>query len=67
MPLPLVAADISRYAGVEVEVAPSLRDREFSGTFVIGDGEAALRDLSRLMGLSVAQHSGRYRLDERHR
>lgn len=52
-PLPLVAADLSRYAGVSVTVAQGLRDREFSGTLVIGDGEAAVRDLSQLMGIGL--------------
>jgi transmembrane sensor len=66
-PLSLVATDVSRYAGIEVEVAPSLRDREFSGTFVIGNGEAALRDLSQLMGLDLAGGRGRYRLVDRGR
>ena len=67
-PLALVAADLSRYAGVKVNVADALRNRQFSGTLVIGNGEAALRDLSRLMGveLSLAAH-GAYRLDERSR
>jgi transmembrane sensor len=67
IPLSLVAADIRRYAGVKVEVASSLRDREFSGTFVIGNGETALRDLSQLMGLELARSRSGYRLVERHR
>ncbi|MDR2856989.1 MAG: FecR domain-containing protein [Novosphingobium sp.] len=62
--LSLVAADISRYAGVRVEVAPSLRHREFSGTLVTGNGEVALRDLSQLMGLELAGGRGSYRLRE---
>ncbi|MGD9472585.1 MAG: FecR family protein [Novosphingobium sp.] len=52
-PLALVAADISRYAGVKVTVAQSLRNRQFSGTLVIGNGEAALRDLTQLMGIGL--------------
>ena len=66
-PLSLVATDISRYAGVRVEVAPSLRDRGFSGTLVINNGEAALRDLSQLMGLELAGNRGNYSLVDKHR
>lgn len=65
VPLALVAADLSRYAGVRVTVAAPLRDRQFSGTLVIGDGEAALRDLSSLMQLELGGGAGAYRLGER--
>jgi transmembrane sensor len=66
-PLSLVAADLSRYAGISVDVAPALRDREFSGTFVIGNGETGLRDLAQLMGLELSNRHGGYVLDERRR
>ena len=66
-PLPLVAADLSRYAGVKVTVADALRNRQFSGTLVIGNGEAALRDLSQLMDIELGRAAGGYRLDERSR
>ncbi|HWT42889.1 MAG TPA: FecR domain-containing protein [Sphingopyxis sp.] len=62
-PLTLVAADLSRYAGVKVDVAQGVAARQFSGTLVIGDGQAALRDLSRLMGLRLDRSADGYRLD----
>jgi transmembrane sensor len=64
-PLALVAADLSRYAGVEVTVVPGLRDRRFSGTLVIGNGEAALRDLSQVMGVELRRGPSGLVLDER--
>ncbi|MBK6412702.1 hypothetical protein [Sphingopyxis sp.] len=59
----LVAADLSRYAGVKVVVADTVAARQFSGTLVIGDGQAALRDLSRLMGLRLDRRDDGYRLE----
>jgi len=64
-PLALVAADLSRYAGVTVTVAQGLRNRQFSGTLVIGDGEAAVRDLSQLMGIDLRRDPSGIVLDER--
>ncbi|KPL66789.1 hypothetical protein SZ64_00920 [Erythrobacter sp. SG61-1L] len=66
-PMPLVAADLSRYAGVKVSVAKSLRGRRFTGTLVIRDGEAALRDLSQLMDLELGRSGDGYRLQPRTR
>jgi len=65
VPLPLVAADLGRYAGLSVTVPDSLSNRRFSGTLVIGDGEAAVRDLSQVMELSLQRNAGGYRLGER--
>lgn len=62
-PLALVAADLARYAGVKVEVADDVAARQFSGTLVVGDGQAAIRDLSRLMGLRLGRSGDGYRLD----
>jgi transmembrane sensor len=62
-PLALVAADLSRYAGVKVTVAENLEDRHFTGTLVIGDGKSALRDLSQLMGLGLGRSGDGYRLE----
>jgi len=62
-PLSLVAADLTRYAGVTVTVADNLGDRHFTGTLVIGDGKTALRDLSQLMDLEVGGSGGNYRLE----
>lgn len=64
-PLALVAADLSRYAAVTVTVPDSLSNRRFSGTLVIGDGEAAIRDLSQVMGLELRRDTGGYRLNQR--
>lgn len=61
-PLELVAADLTRYAGVEVSVAHALRGRQFSGTLIVGDGETALRDLSQLMDVELRRGSHGYRL-----
>ncbi len=66
-PLPLVAADLSRYAGVRVSLSDALRDRRFSGTLVVGNGEAAIRDLSQVMGLELGREPDGYRLDQRQR
>ncbi len=66
-PLSLVAADLARYAGVKVTVAENLGGRRFTGTLVIGDGQAALRDLSQLMDLELSRSGGGYRLDSRSR
>ena len=66
-PLPLVAADLARYAGVSVKVPDSLGNRRFSGTLIIGDGEAAVRDLSQVMELALVPDAGGYRLAERNR
>ncbi len=66
-PLSLVAADLRRYAGVKVEVPESLANRQFSGTLVIGDGTAALRDLSRLMDLGLERGAAGYSLSARSR
>lgn len=66
-PLPLVAADLSRYAGVKVSVAKEVRGRRFTGTLVIGDGKAALRDLSQLMDLELGRSGDGYRLEPRER
>lgn len=62
-PLTLVAADLTRYAGVSVAVPAQLQDRRFSGTLVIGDGQAALRDLAQLMGVELRRAGDGYRLE----
>lgn len=62
-PLPLVVADLARYSGVQIEIGQALHGRLFSGTLVVGDGEAALRDLSQLMGLELHHSRSGYRID----
>lgn len=61
-PLRVVAAELARYAGAEVTVSPSVSDRLFSGTLVIRDGDAAIRDLARLMDLPLSGGDGAWRL-----
>lgn len=63
-PLALVVTDLHRYAGVEVAVPDALRDRRFSGTLVISDGDAALRDLAQVMGLRLGGRAGAWRLEQ---
>lgn len=65
VPLALVADDLARYAGVKVTLPDAVRDRRFSGSLVVGDGEAALRDLSQLMGLELVRGPDGYRLEQR--
>ncbi|MBN8847165.1 MULTISPECIES: FecR domain-containing protein [unclassified Sphingomonas] len=66
-PLSLVIADLARYSGIQVEIGRALRGRLFSGTLVVSNGKAALRDLSQLMGLELHHDRSGYRLDERER
>lgn len=61
--LPLVIADLRRYAGVSVDVPVRLRDRRFSGTLIVDNGDAALRDLAQLMGLRLRGHTGAWRIE----
>lgn len=63
-PLALVAEDLRRYAGVKVTVPRELSDRQFSGTLMADNGEAALRDLSQLMGLELRAGGDTYSLSE---
>jgi transmembrane sensor len=66
-PLSLVAADIGRYAGVEVTLAPGLADRRFSGVLTIGTGGTLVDELGRIMGIGVHRRDGAVRLGERER
>jgi transmembrane sensor len=63
VPLPLVAADLERYAGVRVMVPAELNTRTFSGSLVASNGQAAARDLAVLMGLTLRPTADGYRLD----
>lgn len=62
-PLALVAADLARYAGVEIKLAQGLDARRFSGTLALGDGKAAVQDLAQLMGLALVADGVGYRLE----
>lgn len=66
-PLRLVADDLARYAGVTVAVDEAVAGRRFSGTLITGNGKAAARDLSELMGLALVAGVDGYRLRERAR
>lgn len=61
-PLALVAQDLSRYAGIDISVAPSDRDKPFSGTLALGHGDAVAQDLSQLMGLELSRSGDGYRI-----
>lgn len=63
-PLSLVAADLTRYAGVSVKVPAPLAGRRFSGTLSIRHGDSAVRDLAQLMGLDVSRRGRGYQLAE---
>lgn len=52
MPLAMVAADLSRYAGKRVTVDRAIRDRQFSGVLAIGDGAQLVENISDLMGIA---------------
>lgn len=52
-PLPLVAADISRYSGKKITIAPSLEMKHFSGTLVTGDGSKLLPDLASILAVPL--------------
>lgn len=61
--LTLVVADLERYVGVHVAIPKNLRDRRFSGSLNIRDGNAAARDLAGLMGLALRADGSGYRLE----
>jgi len=61
--LPLVAADLGRYAGTRVTVSDAVRDRRFSGTLTVGNGDEAIRDLAQLLGLRLSGRPGDWRLE----
>ena len=58
VPLALVAADISRYAGERVTVAPDIAGRPFSGALTIGDGSRLVGDIAELMDLRRTRRDG---------
>jgi transmembrane sensor len=66
-PLPLVLDDLSRYAGIRVAMPDSLQSRRFSGSLIISNGEAAIRDLAQVMGLPLDRTGKSYRHGERSR
>lgn len=61
-PLQLVAAEVGRYAGRQVAVAPGLSGRRFSGVLTIGDGSQLVGDLARLMDLDARGDGAAVRL-----
>jgi transmembrane sensor len=65
VPLSLVAADITRYAGGRVTVDPGDADRRFSGAMAIGDRVTMARSLAVLMGLDVGIDGETVKLGDR--
>lgn len=61
-PLPLVAAEVGRYSGRRVALAPELAGRRFSGVLTIGDGSQLVGDLARLMDLDARGDGAAVRL-----
>jgi transmembrane sensor len=62
-PLALVAADLARYAHLRLDITPAIRDRRFSGTLSLGNGDTAVRDLAQLMELALVRDGDTYRLE----
>lgn len=57
-PLPLVAADISRYAQAPLVVDPSAAGLRFSGVLTIGDGSRLLDQLGAVLPLRLRRADG---------
>ena len=57
-PLPLVAADISRYANTPLVVDPSAAGLHFSGVLTIGDGSRLLDQLRAVLPLRLRRADG---------
>ncbi len=62
VPLSLVAADISRYAGRKLIVDPKVAGRRFSGVLSIGNGSGLVGDLQQFMGLATRTEGSAVRL-----
>lgn len=61
-PLALVAADLSRYAGQAVSVAPEVAQRRFSGVLAVGKNANPAVELGNLMGLQAQADGSGLRL-----
>jgi transmembrane sensor len=59
-PLPVVADEIGRYAGIKVTLAPGLADRRFSGVLTAGDN--VVDDLARFMDVEARREPSGVRL-----
>lgn len=64
-PLQLVAAEVGRYAGRRVALAPELANRRFSGVLTIGDGSQLVSDLARLLQVDARGGGDAVRLGAR--
>lgn len=62
VPLSLVAADISRYAGRRVVASPDVAGRRFSGVLAAGNKADLVDELGGLMGLEAKEQGGAVRL-----
>lgn len=65
-PLRLVAAEVGRYAGRRVILAPDLAERRFSGVLTIGDGSQLVSDLAQLMEVDARGDGAAVRLVAHH-
>jgi len=65
VPLGLVAADISRYAGAPVLIDGVLARRRFSGIIAPGSREVMVRNLEQLTGLDATTEGDAIRLGDR--
>jgi transmembrane sensor len=66
-PLPLVAADMSRYGGTKLIVDPAVADIRLSGVLVIGDGSHLVEQIQALLPISTHQDGDALRLGARAR
>ena len=64
-PLSLVVKDLARYTSVQVELAPNVRAKRFSGTLATSDGKAAADDLAGIMGLALRRAGDQLRIEQR--
>lgn len=63
-PLALVAEDLTRNLGYDIEVAPAVANRPFRGIISFGaDRDAVMSRLGPLLGVKVSRVDGRWRLD----
>ncbi|WP_034160766.1 FecR family protein [Sphingomonas sp. ERG5] len=62
VPLGLVVADISRYAGQRIEIDPALAGRRFSGVIASGKRDAMIATLEQLTGLHARKNGNAIRL-----
>lgn len=62
MPLPVVTAELHRYSGKRIVLAPGLEQRRFSGALAVNHGSELVTDLAKLMDLRVSSQQNTIRL-----